>query len=77
MAVSINCKNNPLSPIWGATGTCRPSSGRQGPFCKSFYFQINPWQGRGDRGPVGPQQVTEGAGRSPQRVKGACRPPLG
>ena len=58
MAVSINCKNNPPSPIWGATSTCRPSSGRQGPFCKIFYFQTDPWRGRDDRGAGTGDRVT-------------------
>ena len=35
MAVSINCKNNPLSLIWGATGTCRPFGGRQVPVAQA------------------------------------------
>ena len=61
MTVSINCKNNPLSPIWGATGTCRPSSGRQGPFCKIFYFQTDPWRGRDGRG--GRSPVPRATGR--------------
>jgi len=74
MAVSINCKNNPPSPIWGATGTCRPSSGRQGPFCKIFYFQTDPWRGRDGRGPDRPSHGRQGAVARPtgDRVQQRC-----
>ena len=71
MAVSINCKNNPPSPIWGATGTCRPSSGRQGPFCKIFYFQTDPWRGRDGRGAGRPSHGRQGEKPAPSSSRDA------
>ena len=44
-------KNRGLLPSGGATGACRPPTGRQGPICKKNNYLWTP-EGVGGRSPI-------------------------